>query len=105
MRHTRPMSLDQLRYFVVVAEEENITRAASRLYLSQPPLSRQIKALEEELETPLFQRRHNGLELLPAGRRLLDEARRILYAVDGLRERLEPHGGDRIIQPTDDHPV
>ncbi|MEM6733154.1 MAG: LysR family transcriptional regulator [Myxococcota bacterium] len=79
------MSLDQLRYFVVVAEEENITRAASRLFVSQPPLSRQIRALEEELGTALFKRRHNGLKLLPAGRRLLKQARVILTAVDRLK--------------------
>lgn len=87
------MSLDQLRYFVVVAEEENISRAASRLFISQPPLSRQIRALEEELQAPLFERRHDGLSLLPAGERLLPEARAILAAVEALPARCLGHPG------------
>lgn len=82
------MSLDQLRYFVIVAEEENMTRAATRLFVSQPPLSRQIKALEDELETALFERRHDGVELLPAGERLLKEARSILAAVETLKDKV-----------------
>lgn len=76
------MSFDQLRAFVTVAEEENLTRAASRLHVSQPPLTRRIRGLEEELGTPLFERLPSGMRLLPAGDRLLEHARRILAAVD-----------------------
>jgi len=72
------MELRHLRYFVAVAEEENVTRAAARLHVSQPPLSRQIRDLEEELGVALFERKPQSLALTPAGRMFLVEARAVL---------------------------
>ena len=88
-----PVSLAQLRYFVAVAEEEHIGRAALRLHVSQPPLTRQIRSLEDELGTPLFERTPRGMKLLPAGRVFLRHARRVLEevdaAVDAVRDATE----------------
>jgi DNA-binding transcriptional LysR family regulator len=76
------VSLSQIRYFVAVAEEGNVGRAARRLHVAQPPVSRQIRALEDEIGTLLFERTPRGMTLLPPGRVFLDHAREILAAVD-----------------------
>jgi len=67
-----------LRYFTVVAEELHFTRAAERLYVSQPALSKQIRALERQLGTALFVRDRHGVALTAAGAALLPHARRVL---------------------------
>lgn len=72
------MELRHLRYFVAVAEERNLTKAAKKLYISQPPLTRSIMQLEEELEVQLFIRKARGLELTSAGSYFLDQVRQLL---------------------------
>ena len=76
------MSLDQIRYFVAVADEGTTREAARRLHVSQPPLSRQIKSLEGELGVELFQRSARGMSLNPPGQVFLVHARQVLAALD-----------------------
>lgn len=76
------MDLKQLRYFVAVAEEGNIGAASRKLYISQPPVTRQIKKLEREVGGDLFLRTPKGVELTDAGRVLWEEARDILAHAD-----------------------
>lgn len=83
------MELRHLRYFVAVAEALHFGRAAAKLGVAQPPLSRQIRDLEEELGALLFDRESRGVSLTPAGKVLLKEAREVLaraaYAVEATR--------------------
>jgi len=79
------MSLSQIQYFVAIAEEGTVGKAAARLAISQPPLTRQLRLLEEELGTALFARGPKGMALLPAGERFLVHALRILAEVNAAR--------------------
>lgn len=81
------MDLRRLRYFIAVAEEANIGRAASRLHISQPPLTRQIQQLEEETGAVLFQRTRKGVRMTNAGQVLFEEARNILVLAKRAQER------------------
>ncbi|MES2183457.1 MAG: LysR substrate-binding domain-containing protein [Pseudomonadota bacterium] len=76
------MDLRHLRYFATVAEELSFTRAAERLHISQPPLSLQIRKLEEELQVELFQRGKHGVALTEPGRALLVYAHKVLGLLD-----------------------
>jgi DNA-binding transcriptional LysR family regulator len=91
----RRMELRHLRYFVAVAGEENVSRAALKLHVSQPALSRQIRDLEDELGVELFERSAKSVSLTEAGRVLWDEAEAILKRVDGAVEatRTAARGG------------
>ncbi|NGO40779.1 LysR family transcriptional regulator [Streptomyces ureilyticus] len=78
-----------LRYFVAVAEELHFTRAAERLYVSQPALSKQVRALERQLGAPLFERDRQGVRLTPVGAALLPYARRVLADWEEARDAME----------------
>ncbi|KUZ74419.1 LysR family transcriptional regulator [Burkholderia ubonensis] len=78
------MELRQLRYFIAVAEEMNITRAAERLHMTQPPLSRQLQAIEDEIGLPLFERGARPLKLTEAGRVFYAQAKRLVDQADEL---------------------
>lgn len=76
------MDLKHLRYVIAVAEQGHITRAAERLGMQQPPLSRLIKAVEQEINVQLFRRVPRGVELTEAGRAFLDGARATFANLD-----------------------
>jgi DNA-binding transcriptional LysR family regulator len=80
------MELRHLRYFATVAEEQNITKAAARLHVSQPPLSRQIRDLEEELGVALLERSARSVKLTEAGRVFLVEANAVLARAEQARK-------------------
>ena len=83
------MELRHLRYFVGVGEEQHFGRAAARLHVAQPALSRQIQDLEREIGFPLFDRLPRGVRLSAAGKLFLSDARRILQDVDEAKRRAE----------------
>lgn len=89
------MDLRQLRYFLAVAEERSVTRGATRLHLTQPPLSAQLARLEHELGVALFVRHRRGVDLTEAGRHLVDHARRVLSDVDAAAESVRRTGQGR----------
>jgi LysR family transcriptional regulator, hydrogen peroxide-inducible genes activator len=82
------MELHQLRYFVTVVREGTFTKAAERLYITQPSLSEQIRKLEGELGSPLFERLGRTLALTNAGEAFLPHAERVLFEVEQARARV-----------------
>ena len=88
------MELYQLRSFVEVAELGHLTRAADKLHISQPALSAQIKALEDELGMELFDRKPNGMVLTGAGKQLVTEAQGLLSAAQTLRDHARAIKGE-----------
>lgn len=89
------MQLQQLAYFVAVAESRHFTQAAERMRVAQPSLSKQIKALETELGAPLFSRARGNVTLTPAGEALLPLARRMLADADTARQEVAELAGLR----------
>ncbi|UKJ75087.1 LysR family transcriptional regulator [Azospirillum brasilense] len=92
------MELRHLRYFVAVASEQSFTRAAEKLHIAQPPLSRQIQQLEEEFGLVLIDRDSRPLRLTDAGRLMHEQAVQVLERVDEIRamaKRLRAAGRDR----------
>lgn len=83
------MNLKQLQYFLAVAEEKQITAAAKRLFIAQPPLSYQLKQLEKELNAKLFIRTSHGIELTDAGQELRLYAEKILNLADTAKDQVQ----------------
>ena len=98
------MDLRSLRYFIAVLEAGSLSRAAGSLYVAQPALTAQIKKLEAELGTRLFERSHAGVTPTPAGMQLYEDARRLLSDADAVRERIQrlpqgPEGSVTVAAP------
>ena len=86
------MDIRSLQYFITVAEELNITKAAEKLHMSQPPLSAQIKGLEAELGTQLFIRGNRRLKLTECGQLLYRRAKEIISLTDKTKSEIHSMG-------------
>lgn len=84
------LDLKQLRALLAIAESGSVTRAAEMLHIVQPAVSRQLRLLEEDLGTPLFERGSRGMALTEAGHILVDYARRALHELDRARAEIQP---------------
>ncbi|WP_410673237.1 LysR family transcriptional regulator [Amycolatopsis sp. cmx-4-68] len=91
------MDLRVLRYFVAVAEERHVGRAAGRLHMAQPPLSRAVRGLEDELGVTLFERTPKGVTLTAAGTALYDEAVAVLAQAGRIRDRVTAAAGQAVL--------
>lgn len=87
------MDFKQLRALVTVAETGNVTRASALLNIVQPAVSRQLRLLEEDVGTTLFDRGRHGMELTDAGKTLVEYARRVLHEIDRARAEIRPSQG------------
>jgi DNA-binding transcriptional LysR family regulator len=96
-RYGGAVELRGLRYFVAVAEERHIGRAAVRLQMTQPPLSRAVRRLEDDLGATLFTRTPSGVELTEAGRTLYDDARPLLEHADRVETRVRSTAGRTVL--------
>ncbi|ACR13704.1 LysR substrate-binding domain-containing protein [Teredinibacter turnerae] len=83
------MDIKQLRYLVGIADEQHVGRAAERLHVTQPALSQQLRKLEEEIGSPLFERHHRGMRLTIAGQVMLKHARQILAQMEDARNEID----------------
>ena len=91
---TGDVEIRHLRAFIAVAEELNFSRAAARLYVSQPALSRQVRALERSIGYQLLRRSTHRVELTLAGEALLERARQVLTALDDAVAAAQSVGGE-----------
>lgn len=89
------MDLRQLRYFVAVATTRNFTRAAEQMHIAQPPLSRQIQQLEEELGVQLIQRNIRPVRLTEEGRLFYEQSLQVLHRVEQMKNSAQQAGRDR----------
>ena len=80
------MKIRQLEYFCAVAEEKSISAAARELHVAQPPISRQIAQLEEELGVAIFERRSNDIAVTPVGSLIIDQARKVIEEAHRITE-------------------
>lgn len=80
------MTLTELRYVVTLARERHFGRAAERCHVSQPTLSVAVKKLEDELGIPLFERSKNSIRVTETGKRIIDQAQRVLDQVGVIRD-------------------
>src|ERR1700759_3532367 len=92
------MELRHLRYFVAVAETENVSRAALKLHISQPALSRQVRDLEDEVGLALLKRAGKTVRLTDAGRVFLEEARAVLERTDAALRKVRSAEEERQIE-------